>query len=143
MLRKKQSGFSLMELIIVVAIIGILVAVAVPSYKNYTRRAHYTEVVQASAPYKTGIEQCFQLMGTLNHCNGGEHGVPNNIAEGEGRGIVDHITVANNGVVSIIPREKSGITPEDDYVLTPHIENNYIVWDASGGAVTHGYVSRS
>ncbi|OGT47780.1 MAG: pilus assembly protein PilA [Gammaproteobacteria bacterium RIFCSPHIGHO2_12_FULL_41_15] len=142
MRKMKQTGFSLMELIIVIAIIGILVAVAVPSYKNYTRRAHYTEIIQASAPYKTGIEQCYQLIGELDNCNAGENGVPNNIAESEGRGLVNHITVTNGGVITITPREKSGITSSDTYILTPSIENHYLTWTISGGATEKGYASK-
>lgn len=142
-MHNQQRGFSLMELIIVIAIIGILVAVAVPSYKSYTRRAHYTEIVQASAPYKTGVEQCFQLTGSLEHCNAGENGVPNNIADGEGRGLVSQISVASGGTISIIPRNKSGITVDDTYILTPNIENHYLAWQVSGGAAEKGYVSKS
>ena len=42
---KKQSGFTLIELMIVVAIVAILAAVALPAYQNYTKRAKFTEVV--------------------------------------------------------------------------------------------------
>lgn len=55
-----QKGFTLIELMIVVAIIGILAAVAVPAYQNYTLKAKYTEVINATASIKTGIEICVQ-----------------------------------------------------------------------------------
>ena len=76
---------------IVVAIIGILVAIAIPSYQNYTRRAQYTEVVGAAAPYKVGIEECYQTSGDLGNCQAGENGVPDAIASNQGAGSIDSI----------------------------------------------------
>ena len=53
-----QKGFTLIELMIVVAIIGILAAVAIPAYSNYTKKAKFTEVVLATAPIKLSVEEC-------------------------------------------------------------------------------------
>ena len=53
---KKQQGFTLIELMIVVAIIGILAAVALPAYQTYTQRARFSEVVLATTPYKSAFE---------------------------------------------------------------------------------------
>lgn len=61
----QQSGFTLIELMIVVAIIGILAAVALPAYKNYTVRAKVTELILASSTGKTAIAEYYQINGIL------------------------------------------------------------------------------
>lgn len=137
--RKHSAGFTLIELLIAIAIVSVLVTVAVPSYQNYTRKAHYTEVVQATAPYKLGIEECFQLEGDLDSCKAGTNGVPPNIEAGQGAGLIDSVVVAANGVIKATPRALYGIATQDDYVLTPIPKNNQLTWQTSGGAVTKGY----
>ncbi|WP_299942335.1 pilin [uncultured Microbulbifer sp.] len=55
---KKQQGFTLIELMIVVAIIGILAAVAIPQYQNYVAKSQVSRVMQETAALKTAIETC-------------------------------------------------------------------------------------
>ncbi|MGQ4866878.1 type IVa pilus major pilin TapA [Aeromonas caviae] len=57
---KRQSGFTLIELMIVVAIVAILAAIALPAYQTYTLRAKYSEVIAAAGPAKTAFEVCAQ-----------------------------------------------------------------------------------
>src|SRR5664279_2795664 len=60
MKRQIQQGFTLIELMIVVAIIGILAAVALPAYQDYTKRAKVTEVILAASGCRTSITEVFQ-----------------------------------------------------------------------------------
>ena len=60
MTKKSQQGFTLIELMISVAIVGILASIALPSYQNYTRKAKFSEVVMATASVKAAVEACAQ-----------------------------------------------------------------------------------
>ena len=85
MKRSMQKGFTLIELMIVVAIIGILAAVALPAYQDYTIKAKFTEVIIGTAAAKTAVELCAQDQGGLANCNSGTFGIPASFSTGTGR----------------------------------------------------------
>jgi len=64
-MQKMQKGFTLIELMIVVAIIGILAAVALPAYQDYTVRAKVSEVVLAASGGKTALAEAYQTLGHM------------------------------------------------------------------------------
>lgn len=133
--RYSQKGFTLMELMITVVIIGILAAIAVPSYLDYTKKAHYSEIVLATSAPKVGVAQCYGDTGSLANCDGGSNGVPADIGV---TGAVTSVTTVN-GVITVVPVAQNGITAADTYILTPTVTNGTITWASSGGGVTAGY----
>lgn len=120
--QKLYRGFTLIELMIVIAIVAILATIAIPSYQNYTKKAAVTELIQASAPYKSAVELCMFQSDDITTCNAGENGVPANI---NNQGRIQAITV-KAGVISVIGQ---GSLKGVEYKLTPPstTQNQWVV----------------
>ena len=143
---KKQGGFTLIELMIVVAIIGILAAIALPAYQTYTSRAKFTEVINAASPAKLGIDICVQT-GIPADCTGISTGALK--AKWESAPSVNTIVltttaatgtgsaaVAGTYVITATPNPSGGIVATDTYILTGTYADGAVSWGVSGGCKT-------
>jgi len=133
MVKKVQSGFTLIELMIVVAIIGILAAVAIPAYQNYTIKAKVANALGSVNSIKTAVGLCAQENGgVLTSCDTGSSGVPAFTATKEVAS-----AVATDGVIVLtlatgIGTGVDGLT----ITMTPTVNADAVKW-VNTATVTH------
>lgn len=126
-LTRLQKGFTLIELMIVIAIIAILATIAIPSYTNYTQKAALSEILRASASYKSDVEICIYNSGNATNCSGGSNGIQANKTENSDTKYLKSISVAS-GVITVAGK---GSIEGYSYTMTPKFANNNITWAIS------------
>ncbi|MES2018615.1 MAG: prepilin-type N-terminal cleavage/methylation domain-containing protein [Pseudomonadota bacterium] len=137
--RSVETGFTLIELMIVVAIIGILAAVALPAYAGYLDRAKFSEVVLASHSAKAAVDICVQFNGAPDNCNGtagNAEGIPEDIAASTGTYVASVSTLA--GAITVVPKEVGGLSATDTYILKATMgASGQVLWrvDPASGCI--------
>jgi type IV pilus assembly protein PilA len=133
-IRSAQKGFTLIELMIVVAIIGILAAVALPAYQQYTIKARMAEVILAGSSCRTTISEAVQTMNPV-----GGRGVANtwgceSVAGTNPSKMVAGVTTSADGVITVVPDTAAlGVTfaATDVVTLTPMVGSPGVAIDVS------------
>ena len=144
MLKKSASGFTLIELMIVVAIIGILAAIAIPAYNNYTTKAKFTEVVLSADPTKTAVAVC----ATTGDCVSGGTTISLSLVGsaaipcvGSGAGCspstkyAQSVSTDDGGDITATAGTSSGLNGET-FVLSPQFSGGRVDWIKSGTCLT-------
>jgi type IV pilus assembly protein PilA len=129
--KKAQAGFTLIELMIVVAIIGILAAVAIPAYQDYVVKAKFAEVESVANSYKTAVAACIQETGDPANCGNGAGGTTssNGVPVTQATTHVASVVVAA-GVITVTPTATTNAA--STLVLTPAAGAGALTWAKTG-----------
>ncbi len=117
-------GFTLIELMIVLSIVGILAAIATPVYFNYVARAQFSEALSLASGVKAAVGDAYRQEKELTGLDSGEYSIP---AQGDtGGAYVDHITVENGKIIAYF-NDASALSG-DTMTLSPAATDGAIKW---------------
>ena len=122
-----QKGFTLIELMIVVAIIGILAAIAIPAYQDYTKRTHVSEGLSLAGGAKAAVTEFFSTKGTWPTTNGSAGIATAASIKGNA---VNSVTVGSSGKITVALNATK--VASGNVVLTPTNTGGSVTWKCTG-----------
>ena len=133
-MRSVQKGFTLIELMIVVAIIGILAAVALPAYQDYTKRSHVSEGMALGSGAKSSVTEFYSSMGRFPASNASAGLAADTDIKGNA---VTKVTVGTGGLITITYNAK--VEDGKTLLLSPSTGAGSVIWKCKGGNVDVKY----
>lgn len=125
-MKKVQAGFTLIELMIVVAIIGILAAIALPAYQDYTIRSQVSEALSLGSGLKIQVADVFADSGDIGDADSGSNGIP---AANEVVGkYVDQVTVTDGVIEARMGNDAHSAVDTHTLVISPVTHLGSIEW---------------
>jgi len=136
-MKRGQQGFTLIELMIVVAIIGILAAVAIPAYQDYTIRAQVSEGMSLAGGAKTAVAEFYTQRGTMPADNGAA-GLAN--ATDIVGTYVSAVTISNGVIEVSYGNDANTIIAAETLVVSPVTSAGSVAWNCKPGTLATKYL---
>jgi type IV pilus assembly protein PilA len=130
----KNKGFTIIELMIAVAIIGVLAAIAIPAYQNYIIRAKVSESLTFASQAKTAVAEYYQSQGSLP-TSSTQAGLATSITGTN----VSQVTVGAGGAITVTASVSGVNTASSNIIFTPATSASGITWVCTGGNLDNQY----
>ena len=130
--KSSQLAYTLVELMISLAILGVLTAVALPAYQDYSEKAKFAEVLSIADGYTTAVGVCIAQIGSKEGCSEGANGIATVDTSAT---YVDAGTI-NDGTIELTASDAAGGYTS---ILTPALTAGSVVWNQTGTCIDVGY----